>query len=241
MIRKTLATSDHWFPRMVRSVRRGVNNFSLPAPRILAMPLVWVVVAIRSVYYFLARVFVCEPFFKAYCTSYGRNLHTGVFLHWVQGRGELIIGDDVTIDGKCSFHFGARHAARPKLTIGSNTMIGHGTIFAVSKQISIGQGCLIAGCVCILDAPGHPIDPVARQAGAPITDDEVRPVVIEDNVWLGYQSVIMPGVTIGKNSVVAFGSVVTSDVPPNTLALGNPARKFPLPQKEAASELRAPM
>jgi acetyltransferase-like isoleucine patch superfamily enzyme len=152
----------------------------------------------------------------------------------------LIIGDDVTIDGKCSFHFGARHAARPKLTIGSNTTIGHGTIFAVNKQISIGQGCLIAGCVCILDAPGHPIDPVARQARAPVADDEVRPVVIEDNVWLGYESVIMPGVTIGKNSVVAFGSVVTSDVPPNTLALGNPARKFPLPQKVAATDLRDP-
>jgi maltose O-acetyltransferase len=81
---------------------------------------------------------------------------------------------------------------------------------------------------------------VARQAGAPVADDEVRPVVIEDNVWLGYQSVIMPGVTIGKNSVVAFGSVVTSDVPPNTLALGNPARKFPLPQKEAATDQRSP-
>jgi len=52
--------------------------------------------------------------------------------------------------------------------------------------------------------------------------------------------VIMPGVTIGKNSVVAFGSVVTSDVPPNTLALGNPARKFPLPQKEAATDQRSP-
>ncbi|MGA8878893.1 MAG: hypothetical protein WB555_25340 [Candidatus Korobacteraceae bacterium] len=59
MIRKTLATSDHWFPRMVRSVRQAVNNFSVPAPRILAMPLVGIVVAIRSVYYFVARVFVC--------------------------------------------------------------------------------------------------------------------------------------------------------------------------------------
>ncbi len=241
MIYKTLATSDHWFPRMLRSLRRGVTNFSLPAPWVLTVPLVAIILAVRSVYYFVARVFVCEPFFKSYCTKYGRNLHTGVFLHWIQGRGELIIGDDVTIDGKCSFHFGARGAARPRLTIGSNTTIGHGSIFAVSKGIFIGQKCLIAGCVCILDSPGHPLDPEAREAGAPVSDDDVKPVVIGDNVWIGYESVIMPGVTIGRNSVVAFGSVVTSDVPPNTLALGNPARKFPLPQKQAATELLGPV
>lgn len=232
MIYKTLATSDHWFPRMLRSIRRGVNNFNVPAPRILSMPLVGIIVAVRSVYYFVARVFVCEPFFKAYCTRYGRNVHTGVFLHWIQGRGELIVGDDVTVDGKCSFHFGARRAARPKLTIDSNTTIGAGCIFAVNKQISIGRGCLIAGCVSIFDSPGHPMDPAARQTGEPVPDDQVRPVVIEDNVWIGYGSVVMPGVTIGKNSVVAVGTVVTTDVPPNTLALGNPARKFPLLQKE---------
>jgi len=217
-----------------------MNDFCVPAPRALAVPLRGIIVAARSAYYFVVRVFVCEPFFKSYCTQYGRNLHTGVYLHWVQGRGELVIGDNVTVDGKCSFHFGSRRSPPPKLTIGSNTSIGHGSIFAVSQGISVGEGCLIAGCVCILDSPGHPIDPAAREAGAPVPDDEVRPVVIEDNVWLGYQSVIMPGVTIGKNSVVAFASVVTSDVPPNTLAMGNPARKFPLPQKEAATELRGP-
>ena len=210
-----------------------MNDFSLPAPRAVAVPLRGVIVAVRSVYYFVVRVFVCEPFFKSYCTAYGRNLHTGVYLHWVQGRGELIIGDNVTVDGKCSFHFGSRGSVRPKLTIGANTSIGHGSIFTVSKGISIGERCLIAGCVIILDSPGHPTDAAARAAGAAVPDDEVRPVVIEDNVWLGYQSVIMPGVTIGKNSVVAFGSVVTSDVPANTLAMGNPARKFPLPQREA--------
>ena len=80
----------------------------------------------------------------------------------------------------------------------------------------------------MFDSPGHTTDPVERAAGVPVPDEEVRPVVVEDNVWVGYGSVIMPGVTIGKNSVVAVGSVVTSDIPPNTMVLGNPARKFPL-------------
>jgi acetyltransferase-like isoleucine patch superfamily enzyme len=225
---KALATSDHWFPRMLRWGRRAVKHFNVPAPRALTIPLLYTVLAVRAVYYFIARVFVCEPLFKAYCASYGRNVHTGVFLHWVQGRGDLIVGDDVIVDGKCDFSFAARFSNRPTLIIDSNTVIGHGCSFVIGKQISIGRHCLIAGSVRIIDSPGHPTDPVARQAGAPATDDEVRPVVIEDNVWIGFRSVVMPGVTIGRNSVVAVGSVVTTDVPPNTLVLGNPARKFPL-------------
>ena len=225
---KTLATSNHWFPRMARWGKRTIGNFSVPAPRIVSVPLLSIIVGVRSLYYFIARVFVCEPLFKAYCAKYGRNLHTGVFLHWVQGRGEILVGDDVTIDGRCAFSFGARFSDRPTLTIDSNTVIGHGCNFVIGKQISIGRRCLIAGDVRIIDSPGHPIDPIARQAGAPPTDDEVRPVVIENNVWIGYGAMIMPGVTIGTNSVVANGSIVTTDVPPDTLVLGNPARKFPL-------------
>jgi len=63
-------------------------------------------------------------------------------------------------------------------------------------------------------------------AGAAPTDDEVRPVVIEDNVWIGTSAIIMPGVTIGQGSIVAAGAVVTMDVPPNTMFAGNPARQF---------------
>jgi acetyltransferase-like isoleucine patch superfamily enzyme len=63
-------------------------------------------------------------------------------------------------------------------------------------------------------------------AGSPTADEEVKPVVIEDNVWIGRAAIIMPGVTIGEGSIVAAGAVVMSDVPPNTLVLGNPARQI---------------
>jgi acetyltransferase-like isoleucine patch superfamily enzyme len=55
-------------------------------------------------------------------------------------------------------------------------------------------------------------------------DIEGAPIVIEDNVWLGANVVVMPGVTIGKHSVVAAGSVVTKDVPPDTIVAGVPAK-----------------
>jgi serine acetyltransferase len=227
MIRRTIALSDHWLPRLLRTLRRRVRNFGLPPiPRALAAPLVAVFLTLRSTYYFIVRVFLCEPFFKAHCSSYGRNVHTGVFLHWIQGRGELIVGDNVVIDGKCTISFAARFSDQPTLLIGDNTGIGHACSLTIGKKIVIGRHCRIAGQVWIFDSPGHPADPSARLAGSPPVDDEVMPVVIEDNVWIGERAIILPGVTIGQGSIVAAGAVVMANVPPNTMVAGNPARQF---------------
>lgn len=203
-----------------------VLDFGLPPiPRALSVPLLSLFLLLRSIYYFVARVFFCEPFFKAYCTKYGRGVHTGVFFHWIQGRGELIVGDNVRIDGKCTFTFAARFSEHPTLIIGDNSGISHGCSFTVGKKIVIGRHCRIAGQVWIFDSPGHPADPSARMAGSPTMGEDVKPVVIEDNVWIGRTAIIMPGVTIGEGSIVAAGAVVMADVPPNTLVLGNPARQ----------------
>jgi acetyltransferase-like isoleucine patch superfamily enzyme len=222
---QALALSNHWLPRLLRSVRRRVRNFSVPLPRVLSMPLAWAFLTLRSFYYFITRVCFCEPFFKTYCTKYGKNLHTGVFFHWVMGRGELIVGDDVTVDGKCSFSFAVRYSDRPTLIIGDGSGIGHGSSITVGTRITIGRRCRIAEEVSIFDTPGHPLNPASRREGKPAAQDEVRAIIIEDNVWIGKQAIIMPGVTIGQNSVVAAGSVVMTPVPPNVLVAGNPARQ----------------
>lgn len=226
-MRRTLALSDHWLPRSLRTCRQWVLNFGIPPiPHALAASLLAVFLTVRSTYYFVVRVFLCEPFFKAYCTRYGRNVRTGVYLHWIQGRGELIVGDNVRIDGKCTFSFAARFSDRPTLIIGDNSGIGHGCSFTIAKKVVIGRHCRLAGAVYVFDSPGHAADPIARMAGSPPTDDEVRPVVIEDNVWIGERAMIMPGVTVGYGSIVAAGAVVIMDVPPNTMVAGNPARQF---------------
>lgn len=222
---QTLALSNHWLPRILRRARRWKQNLSVPAPQVLSVPLVGAFLIIRSTYYFIARVFFCEPFFKSYCTRYGKNLHTGVFFHWIQGRGEMIVGDNVTVDGKCSISFAVRYSSRPTLIIGDNSGIGHGSSLTIGERITIGRHCRIATGVTIFDAPGHPLHPVMRMEGQPARPDEVRPVVIEDNVWVGRNAIIMPGVTIGHGSVVAAGAVVMSSVPPNILVAGNPARQ----------------
>ena len=224
MTRQALALSNAFLPRLLRGCRNWVRNFGIPAPHIVTVPLLVVFLALRSAYYFLVRVLFCEPFFKAYCTSYGRNLHTGVYFHWIQGRGKLIIGNNVLIDGKCSFSFAARFTAQPTLTIGDNSGIGHSCSFTIGKMISIGRHCKIAENVWIFDSPGHPADPNARLTDSPVASDEVKPVTIEDNVWIGQRAIIMPGVTVGEGSIVAGGAVVMANVPPNTMVAGNPAR-----------------
>jgi acetyltransferase-like isoleucine patch superfamily enzyme len=220
-----LATSDVWFARLARRVYRSVENFSVPAPRPIVRPLLTIILCVRAIYFFVARVFFCEPLFKAYCKRHGRNLHTGPYLHWIQGKGEIVLGDGVTIDGKCSFAFASRYTARPMLIIGHYTGIGHNCAFTIGRQIKIGDHCRIAADVRMFDSPGHPTDPVARLAHLPAAPEDVRSITIGDNVWIGRNAIIYPGVTIGNDSTVGMGAVVLNDVPSKTVVVGNPARQ----------------
>jgi acetyltransferase-like isoleucine patch superfamily enzyme len=219
-----LATSDRLLPRLIRRLRRRVRSITLPAPGVVVRPLLWAFLAVRGCYYLGLRLFVCEPLFKAYCKQYGRGLRTGVYVHWVEGRGDIIVGDNVRIDGKCVISFAARFVDRPTLTIGDNSGIAHGCRFVVGKQITIGRNCRISGEVVVFDSSGHPADPQARRHGQPPSPEDVRPVVIGDDVWIGVRSLIFPGVRVGTGSVIAGGSVVRCHVPPYSVVAGNPAR-----------------
>jgi acetyltransferase-like isoleucine patch superfamily enzyme len=222
-----LATSDRPLPRFVRRLKKWFHTVSVPAPRSVVRPILWAFLAVRSCYHFGMRVFVCEPLFKAYCKQYGRGLRTGNFVHWVSGKGDIILGNNVWLDGKSTINFAARFTDHPTLLIGDNTGIGHGCILTIAKQITIGRNCTLSGCIWIADSNGNNTDPVARGtwlAGQPPPAEEVRPVVIGDNVWIGRESLIFPGVRIGEGSIVSAGSVVRSHVPPFSVVAGNPAK-----------------
>ena len=223
---RALAISNHPAARGIRAVYHFLNNFSLPAPRWIFGPILTAYSILRAVYYFFIRIFVCEPFFKMYCTRYGRNVHTGVFVHWIQGRGQLIVGDNVTIDGKCCFVFAVRYSELPTLRIGNNVEIGHASAFTVGREITIGNNVMIAANVAMFDSPGHPTDPALRLAGSPALPEDVKPIRIEDNVWIGSGAIIYPGVTIREGSIVARGAIVMNNVPPNVIVAGSPARQI---------------
>lgn len=102
--------------------------------------------------------------------------------------------------------------------VGDNCYLGYNCTILDIAEVRIGNDCMIAPNVALYTT-GHSLEPKDRnKSGYAI------PIIIGDNVWIGGSSVILPGVKIGDNSIVAGGSVVTKDVPPNVVVAGNPAK-----------------
>jgi hypothetical protein len=166
-IRRYLAVSDSPGAQVVRQVRSWCLNFAIPAPRIVFRPLLLMLLALRSVWHFCRRVFYAEPLFKAYCESYGTNVHTDIRLHWVMGNGLIRLGDNVKVDGLCTFSFATRYVDKPRFEVGNNSGISSGCIFVVGKSIRIGNYCRIGGGVSMRDSDGHATEANARKLGDP--------------------------------------------------------------------------
>lgn len=113
------------------------------------------------------------------------------------------------------------------IQIGNNTMLNGVSVTSYNK-VTIGNSCQIASSTLISDTDFHPISPEIRfreSLGHKIDYTLVnkKPIVIGNNVWIGWGSIILKGVTIGDNSIIAAGSVVLNDIPANVIAAGNPA------------------
>lgn len=114
--------------------------------------------------------------------------------------------------------------------IGSDTYANANCVFLDVGEIRIGNGVMFAPAVHLYTAT-HPIDPVVRSTYL----EYALPITIEDDVWIGGLTVVNPGVTIGKGSVIGSGSVVTKDIPPMVIAAGNPCRIIrPITDEDAA-------
>lgn len=104
------------------------------------------------------------------------------------------------------------------ISLGRNVFINQNCTFYDLGGITIADDVMIGPNVSIITS-GHPIEPSQRRTGV-----IAKPIVVERNVWIAAGAIIIGGVTVGENSVVSAGSVVTRNVPPNTLVGGNPAR-----------------
>lgn len=180
-------------------------------------------VLIRELWVWFRRFFWNEPLFRSQCQSVGDGLQIEE-LPYIQGRGGIVLGDHVQLSGKSEFTFNNRHLDLPKLAIGSGTFLGHGCSIRVASSVEIGQHVLIAGDAIIADYDGHPLDANLRRGNETSPWSDVKPVVIEDDVWLGANVTVLKGVRIGARSIVAAQSVVTKDVPADCIVAGNPAR-----------------
>ena len=120
-----------------------------------------------------------------------------------------------------------------KIEIGDYTEVREHSFIGSVCSVKIGNCGIISNNVKIYDNNNHPTDPKMREDMCKHgfvgdawrwTYAEYAPVIVEDNVWIGERSTILKGVTIGRGSVIACNSVVTKDVPPYSIAAGNPAK-----------------
>ncbi|MFM9370560.1 sugar O-acetyltransferase [Streptomyces sp. Da 82-17] len=105
------------------------------------------------------------------------------------------------------------------ITIGARTFVNYHLTALDVAAITIGEDCQIGPNVQLL-TPTHPLEPGPRRDKW----EAALPIIIGNNVWLGGGVIVCPGVTIGDDSVIGAGAVVTRDVPAGVLAVGNPAR-----------------
>ena len=166
-----------------------------------------------------------------YC-DYGSNIEVGknAFINYnctIIDVGKVVIGENCQIAPNVSIYT-AGHPVHPAtrntayeygidITIGNNVWIGGNTV--IMPGVHIGDNCQIAPNVSIYTA-GHPVHPATRNTAYEYGID----ITIGNNVWIGGNTVIMPGVRIGDNVVIGAGSIVTKDIPAWTVAAGNPCR-----------------
>lgn len=105
-----------------------------------------------------------------------------------------------------------------EIIFGNNSGASGVTIIS-SKSVKVGNHVLIGAHTIINDSDMHNSDPGNR-----LTNGNAKPIVIEDNVFIGYNCFILKGVRIGKNSIIGANSVVVTNIPPNSIALGNPCK-----------------
>ena len=154
------------------------------------------------------------------------------------GEGSWIV-EPATVHNPQRIHIGARVVVQsgswlsvidrfqdrtydPVLRIGDGTVLGHHIVIACMGEVTIGREVLTADRVFIGDTYheySDPRTPIARQPMA-----EPRPVRIGSGAFLGVGAIVLPGVSVGENGYVGAGAVVTADVPPRSIVVGNPAR-----------------
>jgi acetyltransferase-like isoleucine patch superfamily enzyme len=137
---------------------------------------------------------------------------------FVKNEGTLLIGDRVRLASTIST-LELSVGPNGTMEIGDRVLINHGCSIGATKLVRIGERCNIGSQVILIDNAFHELDPDRRNE-----QPEPAPVILEANVWLAARVIVLPGVTIGTNSVVGAGSVVTRDIPPNVLAAGVPAK-----------------
>lgn len=159
-----------------------------------------------------------------YLRLLGANIGKNVDL----GQIDVVLPERLAIDDNCEIQNGVRFRSAGRwedgqIWIGRDSFVGYDTVFNVGSSLKIGKNCLIAAG-CMLTDAHHPFNNIL----GPIRDEAAihKPIIVEDDVWIGACVVVLQNVTLGKGSIIAANAVVNRDVPPNEIWGGVPARKI---------------
>ena len=215
--------------RFAKSVLRTIANPHVPP---LPRPLLRVLRLFYEAHFMaiiVGRAFVTifyrNPLFQSRCASFGRNVTLEGKLPFVTGAVQIHVGNNVYIGGNVSILSGG-HADEPRLVLKDNSALGWNVFISINKEIVIEENVRIPHDCRISDSDGHPREADLRRDNLPPNPKDVRPVRICRDAWIGNGSHIMKGVTIGEGAIIGANSVVITDIPPYSLALGNPAEVY---------------
>lgn len=182
----------------------------------------------KSIFFYLLRLYSRYNFGKN-CV-FGENFVSGPFATCTNPTS---FKENIVVGGNCEILGKLLVDSVGKITIGDYTTVRFSSRIFSTNSISIGSFVIISNNVTIYDNNNHPTSPELRMEMSmsgfysnlwSAARSNSSPIVIEDNVWIGERSYIMKGVRIGRGSIVGLNSVVTKDVPPYSVVVGNPAR-----------------
>lgn len=158
---------------------------------------------------------ITAPIFLAGVTERGPGVRT-LGRPRIDNRGRLVIGGhtllrSVNVPVELAVGVGA------SLELGEDVVLNYGVSIGAMGRVRLGNRVRMGPYAMIIDTEFHAVYDRAKRP-------EPRPVVVEDDVWIGAKASVLPGVTIGRGSIIGVGSVVAADVPPFTVAVGVPAR-----------------
>ncbi len=213
------------FYRALKSSAKGFLTSNLPVPRFF-YPVLRALLDLQSIvvqgFRWALTYFYREPLFRARCTSVGKRFRL-YRLPFMASHARIYIGDDVNFFGKVDI-FSGRIFDEPRLVIHNRVDIGHNVTFVVNKEIVIEDDVNVATGVRFMDTDAHPRDAKDRIADLPPKPEEIKPVRVCRNAWIGQNAFILKGVTVGEGAIIGVNSVVITDIPAYSVAMGNPAR-----------------
>jgi len=217
-------TSDSGVAQVIKALWLAIKAVEVPNIPVIFKLLYLTHIMVKHLVSELLRIIYYTPLFKTRLANNPKQLYLYGGLPVVIGSLDITMGSKVRLAAMTTICGRAVGKRIPQLIIGDNVGIAWRTSISVAKKIVIGNNVRIAGDCYLAGYPGHPVNAKLRAQGKPDDESQIGNIVLEDDVWLATGVKVMPGVTIGRGTIVAAGSVVTKSLPSNVLAGGVPAR-----------------